>query len=149
MTPLATSRTTPLGMLLWVILAGVLCLNFPAQLSAEELLIVTEMKEVSEDFGYMIDVTVVNNRYTGKRDLRISPSEGYNYETEIFIRNVCAAVATVTAQSPIYKTYIDMVMFDINGELWAISTASCRKTFSMTTEYGRETVFKNRLQRLR
>jgi hypothetical protein len=38
---------------------------------------------------------------------------------------------------------------DINGELWAISTESCRETFSMTTEGGQNAMLKNRLQQLR
>ena len=121
----------------------------PSRGSAQEIRIVTELIEVSEDFGYMINATVVNNRYTGMQDLHVTPAEGHSYETEIFLRIVSAAVATVTRQSPIYQTYIDMVMMDINGELWAISAESCRKAFSRTTEAGQNAMLRSRLQQLR
>jgi hypothetical protein len=126
-----------------------LTLLHPARSSAQEILIVTELKEVSEDYGYLIDATVVNNRYTGMQDLHIVPAEGHSYETDNFLRMVSAAVATVTAQSPTYQTYIDMVLMDINGELWAISTESCRKAFSMATEVGQNAMLRSRLQKLR
>jgi hypothetical protein len=127
----------------------ILILLHPSRSSAQELLIVTELREISEDFGYLIDATVVNNRYTGMQDLHIAPAEGHSYETEIFIHIVSATVATVTEQSPTYQTYIDMVLMDINGELWAISTESCRKAFSKTTEAGQNAMLRSRLQQLR
>ncbi len=142
-----TARLTAAKLL--ITLLCILPLLAPPQSPAQELLIVTELKEITEDFGFLIDVTVVNNRYTGKQDLAIKPTEGMVYETDIFIRTVCAAVATVTAQSPVYETYIDMVMLDINGELWTISTKSCRKAFGMATEVGQNAMLKSRLQQLR
>lgn len=142
-----TARLTAVKLL--ITLLCILPLLAPPQSPAQELLIVTELKEITEDFGFLIDVTVVNNRYTGKQDLAIKSTEGMVYETDIFIRTVCAAVATVTAQSPVYETYIDMVMLDINGELWAISTKSCRKAFGMATEVGQNAMLKSRLQQLR
>lgn len=142
-----TARLTAAKLL--ITLLCILPLLAPPQSPAQELLIVTELKEITEDFGSLIDVTVVNNRYTGKQDLAIKSTEGMVYETDIFIRTVCAAVATVTAQSPVYETYIDMVMLDINGELWAISTKSCRKAFGMATEVGQNAMLKSRLHQLR
>lgn len=142
-----TARLTAAKLL--ITLLCILPLLAPPQSPAQELLIVTELKEITEDFGFLIDVTVVNNRYTGKQDLAIKSTEGMVYETDIFIRTVCAAVATVTAQSPVYETYIDMVMLDINGELWAISTKSCRKAFGMATEVGQNAMLKSRLHQLR
>jgi hypothetical protein len=134
------------------LLVTLLCtftLLHPSRSSAQEPLIVTELKEITEDFGFLIAVNVINNRYTGKQDLAIKPTEGMVYETDIFLRTVCAAVATVTAQSPVYETYIDMVMLDINGEVWAISTGSCRKAFGMATVAGQTAMLKSRLQQLR
>jgi|GEM_PF-2302155 len=142
-----TARLTAAKLL--ITLLCILALLAPPQSPAQELRIVTELKEITKDFGFLIDMTVVNNRYTGKQDLAIKPNEGMVYETDIFIRTVCAAVATVTAQSPVYETYIDMVILDINGELWAISTESCRKAFGMTTEVGQNAMLKSRLQQLR
>jgi hypothetical protein len=142
-----TARLTAAKLL--ITLLCTFTLLHPARSHALELLIVTELKEITEDFGIQVTVTVINNRYTGKQDLSIKPTEGMVYETDTFIRTVCAAVAAVTAQSPVYETYIDMVMLEINGELWAISTESCRKAFGMATEVGQNAMLKSRLQQLR
>jgi hypothetical protein len=120
-----------------------------AQPFSQEARIVTELKEVAEDFGFIVEARIINNRYTGMQDLFVTPSEERIYETETFLRTVCAATATVTSQSPIYQTFIDMLMIDINGELWAISTASCRKVFSLTTEAKQNALLKSRLQQLK
>ena len=121
----------------------------PAQPLSQEAGIATELKEVSEDFGYVVDVRVVNNRYTGMQDLFVTSSEGHSYETDVFLRTVCAATATVTSQSPTYETFIDMLMIGINDELWAISTASCRKAFGLTTQAKQNALLRSRLQQLK
>ena len=120
-----------------------------AQPFSQEARIVTELKEVAEDFGFNVEASVINNRYTGMQDLVVSTSEERSYETENFLRTVCAATATVTSQSPTYQTFIDMLIMDINGELWAISTASCREAFSLTTDAKQNALLKSRLQQLK
>lgn len=145
----AKSRLTLLTIICWGAILFIYPMTTPTQIRAQELSLVTEIQEVSEDFGYMIDITVVNNRYTGMQDLHVTPSEGHTYETEGFLRTICAAVATITSQSPTYQTFIDMMMLSINDELWAISTESCRKTFSMTTEAMQNAMLGSRLQQLK
>jgi len=145
----AKSRCILLTIICWVIIQLTYPITTSAQPFSQEPRIVTELKEVSEDFGYTIDVNVINNRYTGMQDLHVTPSEGYTYETEKFIRTICAAAATITSQSHTYQTFIDVLMLSINDELWAISTASCRKIFDMTSEATQNAMLKNRLQQLR
>jgi hypothetical protein len=116
---------------------------------AQELQITSEVAEIAEDFGYPMSVTVVNNRYSGFQDLVIKPAAGSTYETESFMHAACAAVAQVTAQSPTYQTHIDMIVIDIEGELWAVSSETSRKAFSMTTEAEQKVFLKRRLQRIR
>jgi hypothetical protein len=94
-------------------------------------------------------VDVVNNRYTGMQDLFIEPARGSTYGSEDFLHAVCAAVAQVTAHSPAYQTYLDMVMIEVNGELWAISTENCRRAFRMSTEPAQKVLLGRSLQRLR
>jgi hypothetical protein len=142
-----TARLTAAKLL--ISLLCIFTLLYPSRSSAQELLIVIKLKEITEDFGVLVTVNVINNRYTGKQDLAIKPTEDTVYETDVFLHTVCAAVATVTAQSPVYETYIDMVMLNINDELWAISTESCRKAFGMATEVGQNAMLKSRLQQLR
>jgi hypothetical protein len=51
--------------------------------------------------------------------------------------------------SPIYQTFIDMVLIEINGELWAISSENCRKAYGSTTEKEQLKLLLRSLQRLR
>jgi hypothetical protein len=97
----------------------------------------------------MIDAQLISNRYTGMHDLLVSPPEGSSYETQAFLRTLCAAAASLTSQYPEYQSYVDMLIMSIDGELWAISTASCRKAFSLTTEEEQNTMLQNRLQQLK
>jgi hypothetical protein len=120
-----------------------------AQPVSQEARIVTELKKLSEDSGYRVDAQLINNRYTGMGDLLVSPAEGGSYETQAFLRSICAAAASVTSQNPDYQSYVDMLMVNVNGELWAISTASCRKAFSFTTEEKQNALLQILLQQLK
>ena len=122
--------------------------NSKAQPISEEPQIVIELKKTTETFGYMIDVQVIYNRYTGMQDLFITPAKGQSYDTEAFMRNVCAAAASVTARNPAYQTY-DVLVMNVNEELWAISTKSCRLAYSMATEAEQHDMLKGRLQQLK
>lgn len=122
--------------------------NIKAQPISEEPQIVLELKETTETFGYMIAVQVIYNRYTGMQDLFVTPVNEQSYDTEAFIRNVCAAAASVTAQNPDYQTY-DVLMMNVNEELWAISTKTCRLAFGMATEAEQHAMLKGRLQQLK
>jgi hypothetical protein len=119
-----------------------------AQPISKEPQIVIALKETTETFGYIIDVQVIYNRYTGMQDLFVTPVKEQSYDTEAFIRNVCAAAASVTAQNPDYQTY-DVLMMNVNKELWAISTKTCRQAFSMATEAEQHAMLKGRLQQLK
>jgi hypothetical protein len=119
-----------------------------AQPISEEPQIVIALKETTETFGYMIDVQVIYNRYTGMQDLFVTPAREQSYDTESFISNVCAAAAGVTAQNLDYQTY-DVLMINVNEELWAISIKSCRQAFSMATEAEQHAMLKGRLQQLK
>ena len=116
---------------------------------AQEPPIASEIRQIAEDFGYDITVSVVNNRYTGMQDLFVTPAQAKTYESAVFIHGVCAAVAQVTAASPSYQTFVDMVMIEVNGELWAVSTANCRKAFRMNTVAAQKVQLGRSLQRLR
>jgi hypothetical protein len=116
---------------------------------AQEPAVTSEIRGIAEDFGFLITVDVVNNRYTGMQDLFIEPARGSTYGSEDFLHAVCAAVAQVTAHSPAYQTYLDMVMIEVNGELWAISTENCRRAFRMSTEPAQKVLLGRSLQRLR
>jgi len=116
---------------------------------AQEPAVAREIRGIAEDFGFLIIVDVVNNRYTGMQDLVIEPAEGSACVSEDFLHAVCAAVAQVTAQSPAYQTYLDMVMIDVNDELWAISAENCRRAFQMSTEPAQKVLLGRSLQRLR
>jgi hypothetical protein len=118
-------------------------------IQAQEPSIAAEIRERAEDFGYLIIVDIVNNRYTGMQDLMIRPAQRKSYDTGELIHAVCAAAAQVTAQSPAYQTHIDVAMIDVNGELWAISTESCRRAFHMSTEPAQRVFLGRSLQRLR
>jgi hypothetical protein len=131
-------------------LAFLLLFLFPVlSIQAQEPSITAEIRERADDFGYLISVGIVNNRYTGMQDLTIVPAQGKTYDTGDFIHAVCAAVAQVTAQSPAYQTRIDVVMMDVNGELWAVSTESCRRAFRMGSEPAQKLFLRRSLQRLR
>jgi hypothetical protein len=116
---------------------------------AQEPAVTSEIRGIAEDFGFLIIVDVVNNRYTGMQDITIAPAQGSTYGSENFLHAVCAAVAQVTAQSIAYQTHLDMVMIDVNGELWAISTENCRRAFRMGTEPAQKVLLGRSLQRLR
>jgi len=122
--------------------------NSMAQPISEKPQIVVKLKETTETFGYMIDVQVIYNRYTGMQDLFVTPVSEQSYDTDAFIRNVCAAAASVTTQNPDYQTF-DVLMLNINEELWAISIKTCRQAFGMATEAEQHDMLKGRLQQLK
>jgi hypothetical protein len=118
--------------------------------SAEETNFIQELrKEVVNNSGFSINARIVQNKESKLQDLYILPAGEKTYPTGSFIHAVAQGVSDVTSSSFAYRLYTGMVIIDINGELWAISSENCRKIFRQDTVEGQNEMMQKSLKRLR
>ena len=118
--------------------------------SAEETHFIQELrKEVTNNSGFNINARIVQNKESKLQDLFIQPAGEKTYPTGAFIYAVAQGVSDVTSSSFAYRLYTGMVIIDINGELWAISSENCRKIFKQDTTEDQNEMMQKSLKRLR
>jgi len=127
------------------------CISQPgiSFLSANDSIIGSEIRDAVKKYGFDITVDIVYNKKTGLQDLAIEPAEGHSYSSGSFVYAVSQCVAKITSKSFTYRLYFNMVIIDINDELWAISAENCRKTFELGTIEEQNEMLRKSLKRLR
>ena len=112
-------------------------------------LLVEELKALVAEYGFSIEVAVINNKKTKLQDLFITPESGENYPQQSFFYAVARGVSEITSKSMAYRIYTGMVLIDINDQLWAISAENCRKVFELQLLDEQNSLLKKSLKRLR
>jgi hypothetical protein len=120
----------------------------PSFVFSAEPVIVQDIRKKVEHYGYEIAVEIVNNRETGREDLFVTPKKG-GYSSGAFIFAVAHGISDATSISLTYQVFFDMVLIQINDELWAISAANCRRIFSLQSAEEQNKMFRKSLKRLR